>query len=185
MRNADAELAEVIDTLPDHLQPDYSNSEDLRQLELGHPWVKWQRFDISIILLHFRIRITRILQSHWRQFPDKYNWARVVSISSARSVIWINRNWDQPASMRKQWYVYVVMYTQNNCHKLTRSRALAHHIFTSAALLIQESRGASAETAEFDEAIQAGLELLDQVKYQNSVAFYACQILREAWKRID
>ncbi|KAK3190634.1 hypothetical protein K4F52_003325 [Lecanicillium sp. MT-2017a] len=68
--------------------------------------------------------------------------------------------------MRKQW-------------------ALAHHIFTSAALLIQESRGASVETAEFDEAIEAGLELLDQVKYQNSVAFYACQILREAWKRTD
>lgn len=103
VRAADAELAEIIDTLPAHLQPENGDSDEIRRLEVDHPWVKWQRFDLTVVLLHIRLRINRTLQTQWLESPGKYEWARSVSMSSASSVIWINYNWDQPATMRKQW----------------------------------------------------------------------------------
>jgi hypothetical protein len=106
VKTVDEELAEVIDSLPRLLQPETNlEDEELHQLELANPWIKWQRYDVTLVLLHLRLRIHRTMQSHWLSDPDQYNWARSVSVSSAMSVIWINHNWDQPASMRKQWYL--------------------------------------------------------------------------------
>lgn len=107
VRKADEELAEIIDTLPQHLQPDTSTNDEVRQLELAQPWIKWQRYDLTLVLLHLRLRINCILQEQWLSSPNPYDWARGVSIKSALSVIWINRNWDQPVSMRKQWCVQI------------------------------------------------------------------------------
>ncbi|KAL4863216.1 hypothetical protein BDV12DRAFT_30642 [Aspergillus spectabilis] len=106
VRNADQELAEIIGSLPPHLQPDADlENEDLRRLEISQPWIRWQRHDITLVLLHLRLRIHRTLQSQWLSSPAEYKWAWTVSVRSAMSIIWINRNWDQPASMRKQWCV--------------------------------------------------------------------------------
>jgi hypothetical protein len=85
----------------------------LQQLELAHPWIRWQRYDLTLVLLHLRLRIHRTMQAQWLLYPDRYNWARSVSVSSAMSVIWINRNWDQPASMRKQWYSTLLHVSPN------------------------------------------------------------------------
>lgn len=103
VKAADEELALVIDTLPNHLQPDLGITEGVRELELSQPWIKWQRFDITLVLLQQRVRINRTLQRHWLSSPGRYDWARAVCISSSLEIIWISRNWDQPVSMRKQW----------------------------------------------------------------------------------
>lgn len=103
VRLADDELAEVINTLPDHLQPDSGKSEEMQELELTHPWIEWQRFDISLVLLHHRMRINRSLQKEWQAAPGIYDWARAVCIRSAMDIIWITHNWDQPVAMRRQW----------------------------------------------------------------------------------
>ena len=103
VRRADDELAEVINTLPEYLQPDSVETEAIDRLETEYPWVKWQRFDITLVLLHHRLRINRVLQSEWLSSPGKYDWARSVCVKSATSIIWISHNWDQPATMRKQW----------------------------------------------------------------------------------
>ncbi|GJC80376.1 hypothetical protein ColLi_03214 [Colletotrichum liriopes] len=103
VRSADEALAEVINTLPDHLQPDSGRNKGMRELEDAHPWVKWQRFDISLVLLHHRMRINRALQNEWLEAPGQYDWARGVCIRSAMDIIWITHNWDQPAAMRRQW----------------------------------------------------------------------------------
>jgi hypothetical protein len=106
VRSADEELAQIIDTLPPHLQPDVDTAnEEIRQIEFDQPWIKWQRYDLTLVLLHLRLRLHRHLQAQWLSDPDEYSWAKAVSVSSAMSVIWINRNWDQPSSLRKQWYV--------------------------------------------------------------------------------
>ncbi|CAI6101340.1 unnamed protein product [Clonostachys chloroleuca] len=160
VRKADEELAEVINTLPEYLKPDNSGSEHVCQLEEAQPWVKWQRFDVTVVLLHLRVRIHRALQAQWQAEPQRYSWAKTISVTSAMSVIWINHNWDQPASMRKQW-------------------ALSFHVFVAATLLLREHQTASRDEDEaYWEAMNTALYLLDQVKDQSAVAQQAAIILR-------
>ncbi|GAM37157.1 hypothetical protein TCE0_022f06834 [Talaromyces pinophilus] len=160
VKTVDEELAEVIDSLPRLLQPETNlEDEELHQLELANPWIKWQRYDVTLVLLHLRLRIHRTMQSHWLSDPDQYNWARSVSVSSAMSVIWINHNWDQPASMRKQW-------------------ALSYHIFVSAILLLRECQNESTNAGEYYEAVCTALSLLEEVQDWNAVANHAATILR-------
>lgn len=120
VKTVDEELAEIIDSLPRLLQPDIDIAdEELHRFELAHPWIRWQRCDLTLVLLHMRLRIYRTLHVQWLSSPDHHNWARSVSVSSAMSVIWINRNWEQPASMRKQWYAHtLVSVSQNNYSRL-------------------------------------------------------------------
>ena len=177
VKTVDEELAEVIDSLPRLLQPETNlEDEELHQLELANPWIKWQRYDVTLVLLHLRLRIHRTLQSHWLSDPDQYNWARSVSLSSAMSVIWINRNWDQPASMRKQWYlrllhIFLSVVTD-------RFRALSYHIFVSAILLLRECQNESTNAKEYYEAVCTALSLLEEVQDWNAVANHAATILR-------
>lgn len=105
VRVGDEALAEIIITLPKYLQPESAGSDRVREIESAQPWVKWQRFGIAVLLLHYRMRLHRALQYLWMSTPESYGWARSVCIKSAVDIIWINRNWDQPLSMRKQWYV--------------------------------------------------------------------------------
>ncbi|KAL3481569.1 hypothetical protein BJX99DRAFT_218517 [Aspergillus californicus] len=169
VRLADEELAAIIDTLPTHLQPDIDDvgDEELRQLQLAQPCIRWQRYDITLVLLHLRLHIHRILQAQWLSSPDDYNWARTVCVNSAMSVVWINRNWDQPASMRKQW-------------------ALSYHIFVSAILLLRECRIAPAvDVEEYYDALQTALNLLEEVKSWNAIAYHAAAIVYDNMDKCD
>ncbi|KAH7069735.1 hypothetical protein BKA63DRAFT_421097 [Paraphoma chrysanthemicola] len=165
VRDADEELAGIIETLPTHLQPDAygaNQQDELRHMRSSDSWVTWQRFDVTVVLLHLRIRINRTLQDQWLSATDHNHtdWARTVSVRSAISVIWINSHWNQPASMRKQW-------------------ALSYHIFVSALLLIrdwQDSRCGNDQ--DHREAINMALEMLDRVKLRNAIAQHASLILR-------
>jgi hypothetical protein len=108
VRAADEELASIIDTLPDHLQPEIDTTaqeHQSRQNDEIESWITWQRFDLTLVLLHLRLRVSRTLQGQWLSVSNQCDigWARTISVSSALSIIWINSNWDQPASMRKQW----------------------------------------------------------------------------------
>ncbi|KAI7767342.1 hypothetical protein LZL87_013091 [Fusarium oxysporum] len=104
VKAADEGLASIIDTLPSHLQPesDAVTNTEIQSLEATQPWIKWQRYDLTLVLLHLRMHINRVLQNQWLSSPEEYHWARTVSVTSAMSLIWINRSWDQPASTRKQ-----------------------------------------------------------------------------------
>ncbi|KAJ8114045.1 hypothetical protein OPT61_g3983 [Boeremia exigua] len=165
VRTADDRLARVIDTLPAHLQPDMANGseqERLDYIEQTKPWVIWQRFDVTLVLLHLRIHVHRILQDQWVQDRDgnEFDWAKNISIMSAKSIIWINDNWNQPASMRNQW-------------------ALSYHIFTSANLLVCECQiMKDAYDGEYNEVIQAALGFLDRVRSRNQLAYHAFWVLQ-------
>lgn len=105
VRAADAELAEVINTLPTHLQPESAGAESTEALESAYPWVRWQRVYATLILLYHRLRINRTLQKDWATDPAPYAWARAVGLRTARDIIWITQNWEQPADERRDWYV--------------------------------------------------------------------------------
>jgi hypothetical protein len=104
VRAADDELAQVIETLPSYLQPDFTGAgRDGGGNDDAFPWLEWQRFDITLVLLHHRIRINRTLQRQWLANPEEFVWARSISVRSALDIIWISKHWDQPLSQRKQW----------------------------------------------------------------------------------
>lgn len=167
VRLADDELAEVINTLPEHLQPDGGKHERMQNLEIEHPWIKWQRFDISLVLLHHRMRINRALQQKWMMSPGQYEWARTVCIRSAMDIIWITHNWDQPVAMRRQW-------------------AISLHIFVAAIFLLRESRRASLDLeVDFSDEVQLAIRYLDEVKSRNAIADRASDILRDCIKHMD
>jgi hypothetical protein len=103
VRSADAALADVIMTLPYHLQPDNPDTQEIQDLESAQPWIKWQRFSVTLVLLHLRMRVHSSLNRHWAEHGEQYAWAKSVAIDSASRIIWISYNWDQPAEMRNQW----------------------------------------------------------------------------------
>ncbi|KAL2206099.1 hypothetical protein CC79DRAFT_845803 [Sarocladium strictum] len=161
VRVADEELALLIDTLPAYLQPGAAhNASDDCETCQTYPWLKWQRFDVTLVLLHHRIRINRTLQRQWLSAPDEFRWARSISVKSALDIIWISRNWDQPISQRKQW-------------------ALSFHLFVASILLLREWRSCSAgQGQEYREAIENAILMLDDVKTHSAVARHAIEILR-------
>ncbi|EMT68922.1 hypothetical protein FOC4_g10005017 [Fusarium odoratissimum] len=164
VKAADEGLASIIDTLPGHLQPesDAVTNTEIQALEATQPWIKWQRYDLTLVLLHLRMHINRVLQNQWLSSPEEYHWARTVSVTSAMSLIWINRSWDQPASTRKQW-------------------ALSYHIYSSAMFLLRECQSTSSkDNREYLEAIEAGLVLLDAVESHNLLARHAARVLRQS-----
>lgn len=50
VKSADAELADVIETLPHHLEPDLADSCELQELRHSQPWIVWQRFSVTLVL---------------------------------------------------------------------------------------------------------------------------------------
>jgi hypothetical protein len=102
VRHADIDLADVIIMLPNHLQPD-TNDTNLQRLLDAKPWIQWQRFSITLVLLNLRMRMHSSLRVQWCENPEEYSWAQSISVKAAKEIIWISYNWDQPPAMRNQW----------------------------------------------------------------------------------
>ena len=102
VRKADIELADVIAMLPDHLQPEINDANLQKTLE-AKPWIQWQRFSITLVLLNLRMQMYSSLRLQWLENPAELGWARSVSVKAAAEIIWISYNWDQPPAMRNQW----------------------------------------------------------------------------------
>jgi hypothetical protein len=103
VRAADEELAELIDTLPTHLQADLEGAEHTNELEATYPWVRWQRIDTTLVLLYHRLRINCTLQESWMADPGSCASARAVCLRTARDIIFISQNWELPAHEKRQW----------------------------------------------------------------------------------
>ncbi|KAL2291225.1 hypothetical protein FJTKL_13861 [Diaporthe vaccinii] len=103
VRRADEELAEIINTLPQHLSPEGTDRDHESELEALYPWIRWQRVDVTLVLLCHRLRINRVLQSEWQADYSQYGWARSICLRAAKDLIWISQNWEQSAAKRSQW----------------------------------------------------------------------------------
>lgn len=57
--STDDELATIVSQLPGHLRPRIGVTEDLG--EDSHPWLSWQRENLCIVLLYYRLVINRPL----------------------------------------------------------------------------------------------------------------------------
>lgn len=184
VRSTDEEFAKIIDKLPVHLQPDSDSKEReewLSQLELSKPWIKWQRFDLTLVLLHLRILINRTLSDQWTapSSDRSFDWAKTVCVRSALSLIWINKNWDMPSSSRKQWCVSYTRILYKVYAEYIR-RALSYHLFTSAIFLLGECQDKEQrDHDEYRDAIDTAIWLLERVSAHNAIAYHAGCIIRE------
>jgi len=163
VRKADAELAEVIDTLPPHLSPDGLEKHVEDDLSQRFPWIRWQRVDVTLVLLHHRLRMSRVLQAEWQADRLRYGWARQICLGAAREIIRISQNWEQSAAKRSQW-------------------ALAWHVYLAATFIIDDMKhfgcGSQGSHAEND-IVGQGIYFLDSVRARNEMAGNAADILRE------
>ncbi|KAH9905254.1 hypothetical protein F4778DRAFT_769930 [Xylariomycetidae sp. FL2044] len=160
VRLADEELAEVINTLPQHLQPDMTGGELTESLETSHPWIRWQRVDVTLVLLHHRLRINRILQQEWHKDRGRYNWARAVCIQTAKDIIWISQNWEQPTAKKSTW-------------------ALAIHLYSAAIFLFKEAEHGGLDVEmDWRSELAKCITYMDEVKSRNAVADQGSAILR-------
>lgn len=103
VRDADDRLAGIINTLPAHLQPDEMKTDQTEQRDERNPWIAWQRYDLTLVLLYFRLLIHHTLQGAWLASPDEFSGPRAICLNSAKGIIWLSRQWDQPVARRRQW----------------------------------------------------------------------------------
>ncbi|EFX04942.1 c6 zinc finger domain containing protein [Grosmannia clavigera kw1407] len=168
VRRADCELAEIIDTLPHYLQPDRQYEAD--ELEATYPWIVWQRFDITLVLLHLRLRANQVLRDTWsaktttRTTPmhHPYSWARSLCIATARELIWICHHWHQPVTKRRQW-------------------ALSFYVFNAARHLVEECLEWSTTDMEklaWRSDVAVGMAYLEAIQSHNVIAQEGVQILK-------
>ncbi|KAI0476604.1 hypothetical protein GGR56DRAFT_643487 [Xylariaceae sp. FL0804] len=160
VRAADEDLAEIINTLPQHLQPESVGGEYTDSLETAYPWIRWQRVDATLVLLHHRLRINVVLRREWRKDPVRYGWARAICLQTARDIIWISQNWEQPVAKRSQW-------------------ALALHLYMAAIFLVRESEQTDlSRELDWRAELAKCIAYMDEVKSRNAIADQAAVILR-------
>jgi hypothetical protein len=103
VRTADEELANIISGLPSHLRPDESKTPQTELRDKEKPWIPWQQFSITLVLLYHRLSINRPLQHEWLKNPGIYNGQRAICLDSAKAIIDITSKWDHPIARRRQW----------------------------------------------------------------------------------
>ena len=166
VQDADAELANLIDTMPSHLQPD--GVHDTQRDEM-YPWIAWQRWDLSLVFLYHRLYINRTLQKHWLATPQTLSGPRSICLSSASGIVWVTQQSLQPIEKRRQWQA---MRIQKNEVFLANKndRALSVHVVAAAVCLIYESKGQEPQVDDCREQIKCCIEYLEAVKSWNKVA---------------
>lgn len=103
VRTADEQLANIIFGLPAHLRSDEIETSETDRRDAEMPWIPWQKRNLASILLYYRLVINRTLQSSWLVSQEELNGRRLVCLDSAKAIIWISQNWDQPTARRRQW----------------------------------------------------------------------------------
>ena len=106
VKEADRQLANIIDKLPPHLQPDSPEHSQNAVRDENCPWIAWQRWDLCLVLLYYRLNINRTLQKEWLASPDSLSGPRSICISSAKSIVWITQQSILPIAKRRQWYYF-------------------------------------------------------------------------------
>ncbi|KAG2165349.1 hypothetical protein VTO58DRAFT_101752 [Aureobasidium pullulans] len=164
VRQADEQLAQVITTLPEHLEPESGErGAAVSLLEEQHPWVRWQRVNVTLVLLTHRLLIYSTLSANWRNDPDNFQWAKSVCLQSAKDILWINQNWNLPTYYRRQW-------------------AHSMDLFKAANMLIQEAKHGRIPITLFDgdwkDEIAKCVTYLEEIRQWNEYAGRAADTIQ-------
>ena len=100
--SADESLASFIEQLPEHLRPEEPD-ESIDQSRDIDPWMSWQRGNLCVVLLYYRIVINRVLQDQWIHDPVTFARTRSICLSSARGIIKMTKAYAQPTARHRPW----------------------------------------------------------------------------------
>jgi hypothetical protein len=103
IQEADNNLAEIISSLPSHLQDYESTSQKNSERDAQYPWIPWQRKTITAVLLYYRIIVNRVLQPSWIDNPTTHGRARAICLGSARAIVDVIRTSQDPLSRSRTW----------------------------------------------------------------------------------
>ncbi|KAH7378037.1 hypothetical protein BKA64DRAFT_248112 [Cadophora sp. MPI-SDFR-AT-0126] len=158
--SADEALASFIDQLPEHLRPEepdqkliHSNNKD--------PWMSWQRGNLSVVFMYYRIVINRVLQDQWIHDPSTFARTRSICLSSARGIIEMTKAYARPIERHRPW-------------------PISSHLFSAAIVLLVEVRFHPSDAHDhYMSDIKSCVDFLDEIKDQSTVASRAAEILRQ------
>lgn len=111
----DEALAEVIESLPSHLQMYQVPMDEALAVEKHKPWIAWQRLNLSLSLLYYRIVINRVLQDQWVQDPETFARTRAICLSSAQGIISLSAHFDPSLARHRPWYLSPGTFVQGGC----------------------------------------------------------------------
>ncbi|TVY52882.1 putative transcription factor lepB, partial [Lachnellula cervina] len=156
----DEALADNIAGLPPHLQFEISSSSSVTP-DIEKPWIQWQRINISLILLYYRIAVNRVLQNQWVQDPTTFARTRAICLDSARGIISLASTCTDSLARHRPW-------------------ATSLHLFSAAIILGVEARFHADESKQqYVQDIQFCVKFLNGVKDQSIIATHAVQILEQ------
>lgn len=186
VRIADEGLANIIESLPDYLQPLEEGSPHSTDLEDKYPWIRWQRVDLIMILLLLRSKINYECRKFWSNSPPTSMPRRTLCLQSARSVIMLLESADMPIHQRRYMYacpisVFLRTPLTGNCRTYTLRLYDAGLIIASE---IPRSVGED-ESSDLLNSLLSCIQLLEQSKNLNIVAEKAVEHLRSFLLRIN
>jgi len=100
--SADESLASFIEQLPEHLRPEEPDQK-IDQPDDIDPWMSWQRGNLCVVLLYYRIVINRVLQDQWIHDPVTFARTRSICLSSAQGIIKMTKAYAQPIARHRPW----------------------------------------------------------------------------------
>lgn len=103
VRKTDDDLANIIDHLPYHLQPDSERTTELEEAENKYPWIKWQRLDLTTLLLQCRFRVNYQCRLKWSEARSRGHPSHSICLEAARLLIVISARTDLPVHQRRYW----------------------------------------------------------------------------------
>jgi hypothetical protein len=156
---ADSKLADIITRLPTHLQPDAEKTVNTEERDRKYPWASWQKWDLAITFLYFRLTINRTMQSEWLVSSHDLSGQRAISLNCAKTIIWITREWEHPMEQRTQW-------------------ASSLHMFTAAFTLVLESKQQYSRVADdWRTDVEQAIQCLINMKGPGAIARRGVKIL--------
>ncbi|KAH7391561.1 hypothetical protein BKA64DRAFT_108482 [Cadophora sp. MPI-SDFR-AT-0126] len=168
VRIADEGLADIIESLPAHLQPREENMPQSTDVDDRYPWIRWQRVDLIMMLLLLRSKINYECRNFWSNSPPTSLPRRSLCLRSAQSVIMLSEGEDMPIYQRRYMTYTLRLY--------------------GAGLIIASEIPRSTNTNESSGLINSLLtciQLLEQSKDLNIVAEKAVEHLRSFLLRIN
>lgn len=85
--SADSDLATVVSQLPMQLKPDEKISHATRSRDEAHPWLSWQKENICIILLYYRLVFTRPLWDERNTDTPSFESARAICLNICHGIL--------------------------------------------------------------------------------------------------
>ncbi|KAL1306882.1 hypothetical protein AAFC00_005529 [Neodothiora populina] len=156
--HSDEALANIIADLPIHLQEDSpSHSPDHPSTR---PWLSWQRNNLSMTILYYRMAINRVLQDQWVQKPNSHARTQAICVGSAQAIVsLVDDRYTAASARHRPW-------------------AIASNLFSAAITLVVEARFADPRaSAGYVDDVRRCVDFLSVTKDRNVVAARAVEVL--------